>query len=640
MHRKTQTFEHWSSEKSRELYGIRNWGGGYFDISKNGDVLIRPGGRDGKATVSMMEIISGIEERGLSMPVLLRLEGILDSRIRQLHESFAKAIKTSGYQSVYRGVYPIKVNQQEQVVSEVARFGKQYHHGLEAGSKPELIAAISLIDDPEAFVICNGYKDEEFVDLALHATRMGIQCVLVVETMSELDLILTRSKIQGVDPILGVRIKLSSQAGGRWTESGGDRSVFGLNTAQVIDMVDVLREKKMLNCLQLLHCHVGSQIPNIRDIRGAVSEAARIYAGLVQEGAAMGIIDLGGGLAVDYDGSHTNFSASSNYTIDEYTADVVEQIMAPLDETGIPHPVLVTESGRATVAYYSVLLFNILDVSKMETHCPPEKLGDDHHEITKSLFELPGNMTLKNTQESYHDAIYYRDEIRHLFRHGAISLRERALAEQVFWHIMTQVLKFMGKMKYVPDELEGLESRLADVYYGNLSVFQSLPDAWAIDQLFPVMPVHRLLEAPSQNAIISDITCDCDGKLDRFVELQDVSHTLPLHPLLPDQEYYLGVFLVGAYQETLGDLHNLFGDTNVVSIRVDSKGGVEYAREIEGDTVGDVLSYVEYDVKAIVSRIRNCAERAVRQGKMNARDRRNVMSAFEEGLRGYTYFER
>lgn len=635
-----EDLERWSNQKSKDLYGIHSWSNGYFNISEKGEVVVCPTGGKGGPKVSIMDIISGMTERGLNMPVLLRIEDILDSQISRLHMSFSAAMKEYEYKSVYRGVYPIKVNQQEQVIAEVTSHGKQYHHGLEAGSKAELIAAISFMSDSESLVICNGYKDEEFVDLALHALKAGIHCVLVIETPGELPLIMERASALKVKPCLGVRIKLASKAGGRWSESGGDDSVFGLNTAQIIDVVDTLREKDDLECLQLLHYHIGSQVPNIRDIREAVSEAARIYAGLVKEGAHMGYLDLGGGLAVDYDGSKTNFSASRNYSLKEYCSNIVEQVIGALDQAEVAHPVIITESGRATVAYYSVLLFNILDVSRFESHQPPENLPDKTHEVLVHLFEIPRTMTLKNAQECYHDALYYRDEIRQLFRHGALTLRERALGEQMFWHVMMRVLRFTQSMKHVPDELENLRNRLADIYYGNFSVFQSLPDAWAIDQLFPIMPVHRLDEAPTRHGIIADITCDCDGKIDRFIDLHDVKRTLPLHELDENEEYYLGVFLVGAYQETLGDLHNLLGDTNILSIKIEQDGRINFDRELEGDSVADVLSYVEYDTKAILSRLRNTAEKAVRQGKLDARGRRAFMEAYETGLRGYTYFER
>lgn len=631
--------ESWSIDKASALYGVPNWGAGYFSISESGEVVVHPAG-PGTASVSLYDVARGIQDRGFDLPVLVRLSDILDARIKRLHESFGAAFKEYGYTGSYRGVYPIKVNQQQQVVEEVCNFGLRYHHGLEAGSKAELIAAISFLKDPEAYLVCNGYKDEEFVDLGLHALKMGIRCVFVIEMPSELELIIDRSKALGVRPILGVRMKLSTQASGHWTESGGERSVFGLNTAQVIDVVDRLREEEMLDCLQLLHYHLGSQIPNIRDIREALKEGCRNYTGLVQEGAPMGAIDLGGGLAVDYDGSHTNFDGSCNYSTAEYCSAVVEEIMSILDESDIPHPNIITESGRATVAYYSILLFNVLDVSRFDTDPVSDIIPDEGHELLANLMETFTRLEVNNVQECYHDAMYYRDESHELFKRGAVSLRDRALAGQIFWRILTQISVLIRELDYVPDEFENLPNALADVYYGNFSLFQSLPDSWAINQLFPIMPIHRLDEEPTRQAILADITCDCDGKIDRFIDLRDVRRTLPLHALKPDQDYTLGVFLVGAYQETLGDLHNLLGDTNVVSVRIDDDGHVHYAREIEGDSVADVLSYVEYEPKEMIRRVRTMAEQAVKTGRISPKERRAFMDAYESGLRGYTYFER
>jgi len=629
----------WTVERAAELYGVENWGAGYFGISDAGEVTVHPAGNGG-VSFSLAEVARGIQERGFDLPVLVRLSDILDARIKSLHESFAAAIRDYGYQGTYRGVYPIKVNQQQQVVEEICRFGERYHHGLEAGSKAELIAAMSFLKDPEAYLICNGYKDEEFIDLGLYALKTGIRCIFVIEIPSELELILERSRKLGIRPILGVRMKLSTQASGHWTESGGERSVFGLNTAQVMDVVDRLRKEKMLDCLHLLHYHLGSQIPNIRDIREAVKEGCRIYAGLVDEGAAMGALDLGGGLAVDYDGSHTDFEGSCNYGTAEYCSAVVEEIMSILDETGTPHPDIVTESGRATVAYYSILLFNILDVSRFETHDLPDALPDGTHELLVNLTETLSSLNEDNVQECYHDAVYYRDEAHELFKRGGISLRERGLAGQIFWRILRRIAGLLKGLDYVPDEFENLNAVLADVYYGNFSLFQSLPDSWAIDQLFPILPIHRLDEEPTQEAILADITCDCDGKIDRFIDLRDVKRTLPLHTLKDDEDYTLGVFLVGAYQETLGDLHNLLGDTNVISVQLDSKGQIHYSREVEGDSVEDVLSYVEYEPKEMVRRMRGMAEKAVKEGRMSPCERRAVMEAYISGLRGYTYFER
>lgn len=603
-------------------------------------MVVYPFGQNSGPSVSIPEIIRGMRERGYDMPVLLRIENILDSQISSLHESFRKAISTLGYQGAYRGVFPIKVNQQQQVVEKIADFGSRYHHGFEVGSKAELIAAVSQMRNKEACLVCNGYKDEEFIDLGLYAVRMGFKCFFVLEMPGELDLILERAALLNVRPIIGVRAKLSVKAGGHWADSGGERSTFGLTTAQIVDVVDRLKERDMLDCFKLLHYHLGSQVPNIRDIRTAVMEACRIYAGLIQEGAAMGYLDLGGGLAVDYDGSHTNYVSSRNYNLDEYCADIVEAVMAILDEQDIPHPHLVTESGRATVAYYSVLLFNVLDVSVVEVGNLPDVLPEDTPEPVLNLREALAGLTLRNLQECYNDALYYRDEVRQLFLTGQVTLRQRTLSERYFWAIIKRIAQEKVKLKHIPKDLSEIDVALADIYYGNFSVFQSLPDSWAIDQLFPVMPVHRLNELPSRHGILSDITCDSDGRIDHFIDPMGMKPTLDLHPLVDGEEYYLGVFLVGAYQETLGDLHNLLGDTNVVSVRVNEDGTYEFVREIRGDSVSDILSYVEYEPRRILEEIREAAECAVREGKLTPSDRFKVMQAYEDGLRGYTYFER
>jgi arginine decarboxylase len=518
-------------------------------------------------------------------------------------------------------------------------FGRQFHHGLEAGSKAELIAAIGNIKDPDAFIICNGYKDEEFIDLALHGHRMGLQTVIVMEMPSELPLVVERAKRLGVRPRLGLRAKLSSRAGGHWDSSGGDRSKFGLDVSQIIDMVDDLRKAEMLDCLKMLHYHLGSQISDIRRIRTALQEACRIYVDLVREGAPMGVINVGGGLAVDYDGSHTNFACSRNYTIQEYAADVIEIVMNMTNEACIPHPTIVSESGRATVANHSVLIFNVLHVRRFEPHNMPKRLPRGANEMLTNLMEVANTLAPRNAQEAYHDAVYYRDEIRSMFRHGNVSIRQRAMAEDIFWHIIRKISQFDLKRKYVPDEMLGLESAIADVYYGNFSLFQSLPDIWAVDQLFPVIPIHRLNECPSRQAVIADITCDSDGKIDTFTDLHDVRTTLPLHEL-GQGEYYLGAFLVGAYQETLGDMHNLLGNINVLHVRINEKGKVEYVREVPGDSVEEVLSYVEYDPRKLLKHVRKIADRAVRARRITAMQKKNILKAFDIGMRGYTYFER
>ena len=638
MNMKPEAMVRWTRDNAADLYGVRNWGQGYFDISERGELEVRPHGNGSKEAISLMDVLSGLKQRGQSLPVLLRFADILASRIDHMYEVFNTAIRELGYQGVYRGVYPIKVNQQKQVVAEIMEFGQKHHHGLEAGSKAELMAAIAYVDDPESLVVCNGYKDEEFIDLALYARKIGIQTVLVIEMSNELPIILARAARMGVRPCLGVRVKLSSRAGGHWDGSGGDRSMFGVHPQQVIDIIDKLAAENMLDCLQMLHYHLGSQVANIRNIRGALREACRYYVAMAREGAAMGMINIGGGLAVDYDGSHTNFASSRNYTDAEYATDVVEEIMTMTREAGLPPPTIVNESGRATVAYHSVLIFNVLDVSRFEPESVAEKLPDEHHKSLQTLMDIRNTLSTKNLQEFYHDAVDCREEIRGLFQLGQITLRERAIGENLFWDIMCRIAAESHEGKYIPEELAGLENTLADLYYCNFSVFQSLPDSWAIDQLFPVMPIHRLMERPTRQAILSDITCDSDGKIDKFIDLHDVKHTLPVHELNSD-DYYLGVFLVGAYQETLGDLHNLMGDTNVLHIRIGKDGQFEFANEIAGDTVADVLSVVEYDPRDMLCRIRATAERAVREGRITPTERREIMDAYETGMRGYTYFE-
>jgi arginine decarboxylase len=636
---KVEILTRWTKSKSEELYGIKNWGSTYFSISEKGEVLVNPF-RDKESAVSLMDIVSGVKERGLDMPVLLRFENLLDAQLSYINDSFNKAIKELEYKGQYQGVYPIKVNQQQQVVKEVARFGQKYHHGLEVGSKPELIAALSELKDKEACLICNGYKDEEFIDLGLYASKMGFKLFFVIEIPRELDLVLNRAEALGVKPNIGVRIKLSAKAGGHWTESGGDRSIFGLNMTQVIEMVDILKERDMLDSLKLMHYHLGSQIPNIRDIRTAVREASRVYAELVKEGAPMGYLDLGGGLAVDYDGSNTNYTNSSNYNVEEYCADIVEAVMSVMDSSKIAHPVIITESGRALVAFYSILLFNVLDVAKFEEHEVPDVLDKGLPEPIYYLHECNKNLTLKNVQETYNDALYYRDSVRDMFNQGRMSLRQRSLSEKIFWNTLHQIVEKKDKLKFVPSELNDLETAIADIYYCNFSVFQSIPDSWAIDQLFPVMPIHRLLELPENNAIIADITCDCDGNIDKFIDLHDERNSLPLHSLNSEEDYYIGVFLVGAYQETLGDLHNLFGDTNVVSVRLNEDASFDIVAEIQGDSVEDVLSYVEYDTKDMRVSFRSVTEDAVKNNLITASERKEIVTAYENGLRGYTYYER
>ncbi len=628
----------WSPEKSSELYGIETWGHGFFGVNKQGHVTVRLEDDKAQAEVSLYEVIEGLRDRGTHLPVLLRFRDLLHSRIGEINESFRKAIKESKYQGEYRGVYPIKVNQQRQVIEEIAEFGKRYHYGLEAGSKPELIAALAHMHDTEAYLVCNGYKDEEFIDLALQAQKMGLRVMLVLEMPSELDLILERSRKLGVRPNLGVRVRLSTKGSGHWQDSAGDKSVFGLNAAQVIAVLDQLKASGDIDCLKMLHYHQGSQIPNIAAIREGATEAVRMYCDLVKEGAPMGVLDIGGGMAVDYDGSHTDFHSSCNYSVAEYCADIVEVISQICDKAGVAHPNLISESGRAVVAYYSVLVFNILDVTSAQTSEEAPPIPENAPQNLMNIIEVNKDIHKKNLQECFNDAIYYRDQVRAQFFYGAATLRERGLAEAWFWHILTRISNLIAELDDIPEDLRELSSTLVDFYYGNFSLFQSLPDSWAIDQVFPVMPIHRLDEKPRHRAVLADITCDCDGKIDRFIDKEDVAKVLPLHKFTQGEPYYLAVFLVGAYQETLGDLHNLLGDTNVVGVHLE-KGKPVYTHEVEGDTVADVLSYVEFDPKELVTRFRTFAEKAVTAGRITPKERREILDLFREGLAGYTYFE-
>jgi arginine decarboxylase len=629
----------WSAAESAELYGIKSWGAGYFDLSDDGTVAVSVPFNGTRARVSLLDIIAGMQQRGLKMPVLLRIENILDAQVSLLNESFGRAMRSLNYGGGYRGVFPIKVNQQCQVIEEIARFGARYGHGLEAGSKAELLIALASMEPGSGYIVCNGYKDTEFITLGLQALKFGYKCFFVLETPTELPIVLETSRALGIRPMLGVRVKLASRVSGAWNESSGDRSIFGLTTSQIVELIDSLKSHDMLDCLQLMHYHLGSQIPNIRDIRSGVLEAARYYADLKQEGAALGYLDLGGGLAVDYDGSQTSYDYSKNYSLDEYCLDVVEAIMSVLEPQGIPHPVIVTESGRATVAYSSVLLFNILDVTRFEPGQVPAPDPKGEHELIGNLRDSLKSISPRNLQECYNDAVYYREEIRELFKRGQIRLRELSLAENIFLQIVSAIVRRLQDVKRKPPGLDGLEQSLSDIYYGNFSVFQSLPDVWAIDQIFPIMPVHRHTEAPTRQAIIADITCDSDGKIDQFIGSRGIRKTLPVHPVIDGEPYYLGVFLVGAYQETLGDLHNLMGDTNVVSVRINEDSTFDFVREMSGDSIADVLSYVEYQPQQLLEQFRKTAEQAVRDGRVSVAERQAVLEAFAASLRGYTYYE-
>ena len=642
-HRRTQPIrrkvKNWTASDSAELYGVQDWSNDFFGVSKNGETTVRLVDSNGEyKNVSLVRIMRELAERGTEAPVLLRFRDLLRARLDELNRSFAGAIRKADYRGKYRGVYPIKVNQQRHIVEEIVSYGARYHYGLEAGSKPELIAAMAYMKDHEAFLMCNGYKDDEFIDLALMGQRMGMNIYLILEMPNELPAILKRAEKLGIEPNLGVRVRLSAKGSGHWSESAGDKSVFGLNTAQVIDVVDHLKAVNKLHCLKVLHYHQGSQIPNISVIREALSEACRMYIDLVREGAPMGTLDMGGGLAVDYDGSQTNFHSSCNYSVEEYARDVVEIVGEMCTRCGVEHPTLVTESGRAVSAYHSVLIFNILDVTSPQYGTSLPKLPKNPSEVLLALDETYRMLTRKNIQESYNDANYYRETLRMQFSYGNVTLRERGIGEAIYWHIMGLIAHRIAEMSEIPEDLKEVSDNMVDFYYANFSLFQSLPDSWAIDQIFPVMPIQRLCERPTQKSVLVDITCDCDGKVEHYIDREDVATSLPLHEVEGDEQYYVAVFLVGAYQETLGDIHNLLGDTNVVSVHLEN-GSTVYTGEEEGDCVADVLSYVKYDTKELVRRFRSLAEKAVKEGRISPRQRKDAMEAYRDGLQGYTYYE-
>ncbi len=629
----------WTVADSTETYGIKSWGQGYFSINEPGHVIAHPLGPDA-GNIDLKELVDEVTRRGIGLPLLIRFSDILKSRVVELHEAFKRAITEFNYKGEYRGVYPIKVNQHRYVVEEIVQFGRPYHYGLEAGSKPELLAVMALVEDEESLIICNGYKDEEYIETALMASKLGRKVIIVVEKFSELDLIAATAKRIGVRPRIGIRVKLASKGSGRWEASGGDRSKFGLSTREAVEAIRVLREHDMLSCFELLHFHLGSQISAIRAVKNALREAGRFYVECVKLGAPLKYFDAGGGLGVDYDGSQTNFASSMNYTMQEYANDIVFGLMEICDPAGIPHPTIVTESGRAVVAHHSMLVIDILGLGEFDVGKAPEKLDESASRVVRNLLDTFRDVSLKNVRESYHDALEYREEALSLFSLGQLSLTERVIADDIFWAFCQKVLKIVRDMREVPEEFEGLERALSDTYFCNFSMFQSLPDSWAIDQLFPIMPIHRLTEEPTRRAVLADITCDSDGKIDHFIDRRDVKSVLELHPFNSGEEYHLGVFLIGAYQEILGDLHNLFGNTNTVHVSLAPGGGYLIEHVVAGDTVTDVLKYVSYAREDLVARVRRFAELAVRRSRMSLEETRSLVRMYEEGLSGYTYLER
>ncbi|HOB52642.1 MAG TPA: biosynthetic arginine decarboxylase [Acidobacteriota bacterium] len=636
---KEQTaLKQWSIDEARELYNILNWGKGFFDINTRGDVVVRPEKTSDKY-LDIKELVDELRLREISPPVLIRFTDILKKRIEEIQKSFQAAIKEYGYQGDYIGVYPIKVNQSKQVVEDIIEFGRPYRFGLEAGSKPELLIVVASLDTKGAPIICNGYKDTEFIEIALWALKLGRKVFIVVEKPSELDTIIKVSARLKVKPLIGIRAKLAARGRGKWEGSGGDRSKFGLLPEEMLDAVQKLKKHGMLDSLQLLHFHLGSQITSIQSIKEALRESTRLFVELSRLGVNIRYFDVGGGLAVDYDGSMTNFSSSANYTLQEYAADIVSALAEICQENGIAHPTIISESGRALVAYHSILVFNILGISEFSTDMEMPTLPKEAPESLTSMKQLLDHLSVKNFQESYHDAIQIRDETLTLFNVGILSLEHRAVVEKLFWLICHKIAKIIDGLDYVPDELENLQAFISDTYYGNLSVFQSLPDHWAVKQLFPMMPIHRHTERPVRKATLADITCDSDGKVDQFIDLRDVKSTIDLHELQPNQPYYLGAFLVGAYQEILGDLHNLFGDTHTVHVSVTGKNKYRIDKIVEGDTVRDVLAYMQYQKRDLMVMIRQAVEESIEKRRLSIKESARIQRFLEEGIEGYTYLE-
>jgi arginine decarboxylase len=627
----------WTIADASELYEVERWGKSYFSVGEEGHLRVHPAKEPGR-WIDLKELVDNLQLRGIDLPILIRFRDILRHRLGDIHDAFRTAMQQHNYSGRYVCVYPIKVNQQRQVVEEVLNFGRPFRFGLEAGSKPELLAVVAIADN-DTPIVCNGFKDAEFIETAMLAAKIGRAIIPVVEKYTELDLILEYAEKVGVRPMIGMRVKLAARGGGRWQSSGGYRSKFGLTVTEILRGLDELKARGMQDCLKLLHFHLGSQIPNIRIVKGALNEAARIYAELVKAGAGLEFLDVGGGLGVDYDGSQTNFESSTNYTLEEYANDVVYHVQTICDEVGVPHPTIVSESGRAVVAYHSALVFNVLGVSGFGNEKIPTSARDDYEQPIVDLIDAFNGLSTRNAIETYHDAQQALDMALGLFNGGYLPLEQRCLAENLYWAICDKLQRLVTDMDDVPEELQGLDEALSDTYFCNFSLFQSIPDSWAIKQLFPILPIHRLNEKPTVHGVLGDITCDSDGKIDQFIDRRDVKKTLRLHPLTNGDPYYLGVFLVGAYQEILGDLHNLFGDTHAVHVSLNEQGEVVLEEVVKGDTVREVLDYVEFEPDVLVSKLRTDVEAAVRDGRLGYEQSGQLLRFYEQGLQGYTYLE-
>ena len=620
----------WRIEDSEELYNITGWGTSYFGINDKGHVVVTPR-RDG-VTVDLKELVDELQLRDVASPMLVRFPDILDNRIEKMSSCFKQAAEEYGYKAENFIIYPIKVNQMRPVVEEIISHGKKFNLGLEAGSKPELHAVIAVNTDSDSLIVCNGYKDESYIELALLAQKMGKRIYLVVEKMNELKLIAKMAKQLNVQPNIGIRIKLASSGSGKWEESGGDASKFGLTSSELLEALDFLESKGLKDCLKLIHFHIGSQVTKIRRIKTALREASQFYVQLHSMGFKVEFVDIGGGLGVDYDGTRSsNSEGSVNYSIQEYVNDSISTLVDVSDKNGIPHPNIITESGRALTAHHSVLIFEVLETATLPEWDDEEEIAPDAHELVQELYGIWDSLNQNKMLEAWHDAQQIREEALDLFSHGIVDLKTRAQIERLYWSITREINQIAAGLKHAPDEFRGLSKLLADKYFCNFSLFQSLPDSWAIDQIFPIMPIQRLDEKPERSATLQDITCDSDGKIANFISTRNVAHYLPVHALKKTEPYYVAVFLVGAYQEILGDMHNLFGDTNAVHVSVNEKG-YNIEQIIDGETVAEVLDYVQYNPKKLVRTLETWVTKSVKEGK-------EFLSNYRSGLYGYTYLE-
>jgi arginine decarboxylase len=630
--------ETWDIQSAISLYNIDRWGTGYFTINQRGNIQILP--TQSEATpIDIMEVIAGAQERGLTFPMVLRFQDLLRHRVETVNKAFMSAIAEAKYNNVYRGVFPIKVNQLREVVEEIIDAGKPFHFGVEAGSKPELIAALAIHNDPESLIICNGYKDNTFIQNALLGSKLGKKVILVVEKLEELFQILQVSREVGVEPMIGLRLRIQAKGAGKWATSGGENAKFGLSTADLVCASETLKREGLAHCLKLVHFHVGSQVPDIGTIKRAVREAARFYAKLAKMGHDLGYLDVGGGLGVDYDGSRTTFDSSTNYSLHEYARDIVYNIMDVCDSEKVAHPTIVSESGRAIVAHHSILVveaFGSIEKNKAPIQMETKNIDS---KLVGEILELQLNLSKQNRMESFHDAQQIKEQAQSMFDLGLLDLESKAKIETVYWQIAQSIVELFAKLRYVPDEVKELEVKLSDQYVCNFSVFQSLLDHWAVGQLFPVMPIHRLDTAPERNATLVDITCDSDGKVSKFIDLNDVKETLPLHRLQPGEPYYIGFFLMGAYQDIMGDLHNLFGRVNEAHVFLDDdeESGYYIEETIEGSTIGEVLSMTQWNENELTRLVKLQVDAAIKSDRLKPNEAMKLLASYERGLKGYTY---